>query len=44
MAFIDSQAHATEANTAKQPGHTLPDWPSDVKGDQKVAALGQGSS
>ena len=39
MAIIDSQVHAYEANTAKRPWHTVPNWPDHVTGDEMVAAM-----
>ena len=39
MTIIDSQVHAYEANTAKRPWHTVPNWPDHVTGDEMVAAL-----
>src|SRR5579872_6890004 len=39
MAIIDSQVHAYEANTAKRPWHSVPNWPNHVTGDEMVAAM-----
>src|SRR6478736_10055281 len=39
MAIIDSQVHAYEANTAKRPWHSVPNWPEHVTGDEMVAAM-----
>ena len=39
MAIIDSQVHAYEANTAKRPWATVPNWPDHVTGDEMVAAM-----
>ena len=39
MAIIDSQVHAYEANTAKRPRHSVPNWPDHVTGDEMVAAM-----
>ncbi len=39
MAIIDSQVHAYEANTAKRPWHTVPNWPMHVTGGEMVAAM-----
>jgi hypothetical protein len=39
MTIIDSQVHAYEANTAKRPWHTVPNWPDHVTGDEMVAAM-----
>ena len=39
MAIIDSQVHAYEANWAKRPWHTVPNWPDHVTGDEIVAAM-----
>jgi hypothetical protein len=39
MIVIDSQVHASEANTAQRPWHTVPNWPSHVTGDEMVAAM-----
>src|ERR1700728_4459718 len=39
MTIIDSQVHAYEANTAKRPWHTVPNWPPHVTGDEMVAAM-----
>src|SRR5262249_24379715 len=39
MLIIDSQVHACEANTAKRPWHTVPNWPDHVTGDEMVAAM-----
>src|ERR1041385_721430 len=39
MAIIDSQVHAYEANTAKRPWHSVPNWPPHVTGDEMVAAM-----
>src|SRR5262245_38475806 len=36
---IDSQVHAYEANTAKRPWHSVPNWPPHVTGDEMVAAM-----
>ena len=37
--IIDSQVHAYEANTAKRPWDTVPNWPDHVTGDEMVAAM-----
>jgi L-fuconolactonase len=37
--IIDSQVHAYEANTAKRPWHSVPNWPAHVTGDEMVAAM-----
>src|SRR4029453_18424524 len=37
--IIDSQVHAYEANTAKRPWHSVPNWPPHVTGDEMVAAM-----
>src|SRR3954453_6089449 len=37
--IIDSQVHAYEANTAKRPWHSVPNWPDHVTGDEMVAAM-----
>ncbi len=39
MTIIDSQVHAYEANTAKRPWHSVPNWPAHVTGDEMVAAM-----
>src|SRR5271154_4570223 len=39
MPIIDSQVHAYEANTAKRPWDTVPNWPDHVTGDEMVAAM-----
>ena len=39
MTIIDSQVHAYEANTAKRPWSTVPNWPEHVTGDEMVAAM-----
>src|SRR3982074_2690584 len=39
MSIIDSQVHAYEANTAKRPWHSVPNWPAHVTGDEMVAAM-----
>src|SRR3954451_12058601 len=39
MTIIDSQVHAYEANTAKRPWHSVPNWPDHVTGDEMVAAM-----
>src|SRR5471032_172648 len=39
MTIIDSQVHAYEANTAKRPWHSVPDWPDHVTGDEMVTAM-----
>jgi predicted TIM-barrel fold metal-dependent hydrolase len=39
MTIIDSQVHAYEANTPKRPGHSVPNWPAHVTGDEMVAAM-----
>ena len=39
MTIIDSQVHAYEANTAKRPWHSVPNWPEHVTGDEMVAAM-----
>src|SRR5215467_663363 len=39
MTIIDSQVHAYEANTAKRPWDTVPNWPDHVTGDEMVAAM-----
>src|SRR5215213_3354714 len=39
MAIIDSQVHAYEANTAKRPWASVPNWPAHVTGDEMVAAM-----
>ena len=39
MAIIDSQVHVYEANTAKRPWHSVPNWPDHVTGDEMVAAM-----
>jgi L-fuconolactonase len=39
MPIIDSQVHAYEANTAKRPWHSVPNWPDHVTGDEMVAAM-----
>src|ERR1700739_935295 len=37
MPMIDSQVHAYEANTAKRPWHSTPNWPPHATGDEMVA-------
>jgi L-fuconolactonase len=39
MTIIDSQVHAYEANTAKRPWSTVPNWPDHVTGDEMIAAM-----
>jgi L-fuconolactonase len=39
MTIIDSQVHAYEANTAKRPWRSVPNWPAQVTGDEMVAAM-----
>ena len=39
MAIIDLQVHAYEANTAKGPWYSVPNWPDHVTGDEMVAAM-----
>ena len=39
MTIIDLQVHAYEANTAKRPWHSVPNWPDHVTGDEMVAAM-----
>ena len=39
MTIIDCQVHAYEANTAKRPWHSVPNWPDHVTGDEMVAAM-----
>ncbi len=39
MTIIDFQVHAYEANTAKRPWHSVPNWPDYVIGDQMAAAM-----
>jgi predicted TIM-barrel fold metal-dependent hydrolase len=39
MTIIDSQVHAYEANTAKRPWASVPNWPDHVTGDEMVAAM-----
>ncbi len=39
MAIIDSQVHAYEANTARRPWRSVPNWPDHVTGDEMVAAM-----
>ena len=39
MTIIDSQVHAYEANTAKRPWRTVPNWPAHATGDEMVAAM-----
>jgi len=39
MSIIDSQVHAYEANNAKRPWATVPNWPDHVTGDEMVAAM-----
>lgn len=39
MPIIDSQVHAYEANTARRPWHSVPNWPDHVTGDEMVAAM-----
>ena len=39
MTIIDSQVHAYEANTAKRPWRTVPNWPEHVTGDEMIAAM-----
>ena len=39
MPIIDSQVHAYEANTAKRPWNSVPNWPPHVTGDEMVAAM-----
>ena len=39
MTIIDSQVHAYEANTAKRPWHSVPNWPDHVTGDEMVTAM-----
>jgi predicted TIM-barrel fold metal-dependent hydrolase len=39
MTVIDSQVHAYEANTAKRPWHSVPNWPDHATGDEMVAAM-----
>ena len=39
MTIINSQVHAYEANTAKRPWHSVPNWPDHVTGDEMVAAM-----
>ena len=39
MAIIDSQIHAYEANTARRPWHSVPNWPAHVTGDEMAAAM-----
>jgi predicted TIM-barrel fold metal-dependent hydrolase len=36
---IDSQVHAYEANSARRPWHSVPNWPDHVTGDEMVAAM-----
>ncbi|MGQ0686578.1 amidohydrolase family protein [Bradyrhizobium sp.] len=37
--IIDSQVHAYEANTAKRPWYSVPNWPAHVTGEEMVAAM-----
>ena len=37
--IVDSQVHAYEANTAKRPWASVPNWPAHVTGDEMVAAM-----
>lgn len=37
--IIDSQVHAYEANTAKRPWASVPNWPAHVTGEEMVAAM-----
>jgi L-fuconolactonase len=37
--IVDSQVHAYEANTAKRPWASVPNWPDHVTGDEMVAAM-----
>src|ERR1700719_4394452 len=39
MTIIDSQVHAYEANAAKRPWHSVPNWPDHGTGDEMVAAM-----
>ena len=39
--IIDSQVHAYEANTAKRPWASVPNWPAHVTGEEMVAAMDQ---
>src|SRR5580704_16036927 len=39
MTIIDAQVHAYEANTAKRPWHSVPNWPPHATGDEMVAAM-----
>jgi hypothetical protein len=39
MTIIDSQVHAYEANTAKRPWSSVPNWPAHATGDEMVAAM-----
>ena len=39
MAIIDSQVHLYEANTAKRPWHSVPNWPDHVTGDEMVTTM-----
>jgi predicted TIM-barrel fold metal-dependent hydrolase len=39
MPIIDSQVHAYDANTAKRPWQSVPNWPEHVTGDEMVAAM-----
>src|SRR5919201_874745 len=39
MTIIDSQVHAYEANAAKRPWHSVPNWPDHVTGDEMVMAM-----
>jgi predicted TIM-barrel fold metal-dependent hydrolase len=39
MPIIDSQVHAYDANTAKRPWQSVPNWPEHVTGDEMVVAM-----
>jgi hypothetical protein len=39
MTIIDWQVHAYEANTPKQPWHSVQNWPDHVTGDEIVATI-----
>jgi L-fuconolactonase len=37
--IIDSQVHCYEANTAKRPWHSVPNWPPSATGDEMVVEM-----
>jgi L-fuconolactonase len=39
MTIIDTQVHAYEANSAKRPWRSVPNWPAHVTGDEMVVAM-----